>query len=188
MHVRDASHPSLSAAQFALRLRQASVRPGSKLMEAAAEFATTLGMAANELLHEAIFRLLAPKASRPDLAIEALLLMKMRSIASSMWRAKRRARESGEGLVPWDFVREQVPSTASYADPHRTLITRADRERFERILGSLADGDPKVAQLIDGVGFGLCGKKLCRLMGVSPPELATIRRRLKRRIQSVGML
>lgn len=103
------------------------------------------------------------------------------SSSSTINRARARAKLRGVELV-------------STADGH--ILDKAfpitpdvdeDRERERKrqasadALARLCRGDPVMSSLVDGIGAGLRGKRLQSAMGVSELELATVRRRLKRK-------
>ena len=153
-------------------------------MRNAGEMARPLDMIPQELLHLAIERAVRPNTSRPNIKLVPYLTMLMRSIASSIHRARARARERGVSM-PFDYVAEQVPASRSIVDPARTIIGRDDRAFYERILGQVIGGDPLLERLVDQIGFGHRGEVIERQLGIDTGELATLRRRLKRRAYAV---
>lgn len=142
------------------------------------------GVPARELLHMALERALRPKVSRPDIPIVPYLSMLMKSIGSGIRQAKARAIAHGR-TVPFDHVAEQVPSTKSIVDPFQTLVRLDEQAFYERILGQVVEGDPKLSELVDGIGLGEHGRALQSRPDVSKEELATLRHRLKRKVSAI---
>lgn len=174
----------LDVARLIKRLGRLDTRPSSAIVQNASRLAAPLSLDPYELLHRAIDRALRPKASRPNIRLVPYLTMLMRSIASSIHRARARASERGRTL-PLNCVAEQVPSTRGIVDPATTIIPRDERAYYERLLGQVTGGDPMLEQLVDQIGFGHRGDMIVQQMGIDPLQLATLRRRLKRRAYAV---
>lgn len=174
----------LDVPRFVRRLHRLNVRPGSPIMRNAAAFADALDMIPEELLHLAIERAVRPNTSRPNIKLIPFLTMLMRSIASSIHRARARARERGN-TIPLDYVAEQVPDTRTIVDPAQTLDRRDDRALYERLLGQVTGGDPMLERLVDQIGFGHRGEVIARELEIEIGELASLRRKLKRRAKAV---
>ncbi|HEX8402669.1 MAG TPA: hypothetical protein VF628_13315 [Allosphingosinicella sp.] len=138
------------------------------------------GLQAFELLHMAICRAAKPKASRPDIDMVPYLTMLMRSIATGIAKARRRAAEHGVS-IPFDHVHEQVRSTGSIEDPVRTIQRAHERCYFAGLLNELHDDDPVLADLIDAIGKNQRGRRIRQELGVGEVELASLRRKLKRK-------
>lgn len=174
----------LDSARLIKRLRRLDMRPSSAIIQNASRLAAPLGLDPYELLHRAIDRALRPNTSRPNIRLVPYLTMLMRSIASSMHRARARASERARTL-PLDYVAEQVPSTDGIVDPARTIFRRDERAFYERLLGQVTGGDPLLEQLVDQIGFGHRGDMIVQQMGIDQHQMATLRRRLKRRVYAV---
>lgn len=106
--------------------------------------------------------------------------MIMRSLVSGMAKARRRAAERGR-LVPLDCVQDQVPSTRSILDPLSTIERTRQQRYFAALIEELHGEDAILAGLVDAIGKNMRGRKLQTELGLRPTELATLRRRLKRR-------
>ena len=187
-YVQDGStsRGQLTPHQLLARLRKVDLRSSSQLMVNAHQMIGGTGLSARELLHCAIDRALKPSTNRPrDVLPSAYLTMIMWSIASDVRLAKARAKLRGS-TTPFDLVDEQVPDTRSIVDPVRTIIWRDEQAFFERLLGQVAGGDNVLETLIDEIVFGHRGESLEKRLGVSTVELATLRRRLKRRAQAIA--
>jgi hypothetical protein len=68
--------------QYAKRLRIVDMRKNCPLLVGARRLGEPLGLTGHELLHEAIYPLLKPRSRRLNAAVEPVLRMTMRSIAS----------------------------------------------------------------------------------------------------------
>lgn len=174
----------LDVPRFVRRLHRLNVRPGSPIMRNAAAFAGALDMIPEELLHLAIERALRPSTSRPNIKLIPYITMLMRSIASSIHRARARARERGH-TIPLDYVAEQVPDTRTIVDPAQTLDRRDERAFYERLLGQVTGSDPMLERLVDQIDFGHRGEEIQRSLGIGTRDLASLRRRLKRRARAI---
>lgn len=172
----------LTPQQLSARLHRVDWSPSSVLMKNAQSEARRSGVDARELLHQAIARAMRPAVSRPDIPVVPYLTMLMKSIGSGILQARAKARERGS-TIPFDCVAEQVPDTRSIVDPFATLVRRDERAFYERILGQVVEGDPQLEALVDGIDFGQRGRVLQIELGLSEGQLATLRRRLKRKVQ-----
>ena len=172
--------PQISVAAFRRKLMKLDLGPRSPVLRNAAGLAASCRIEPVELLNMAICRAAAPKASRPDIEIVPYLTMLMRSVVSGIAKARRRASEHGV-TIPFDYVHEQVPSTGSIQDPVRTIERAHQQMYFAGLLEDLHDGDPLLSKLIDAIGEGYRGSRIQRELGVGVVELATLRRKLKRK-------
>lgn len=80
---------------------------------------------------------------------------------------------------------EQVPDTRSIVDPAQTLDRRDERAFFECLLGQVTGGDPLFERLVDQIGFRHRGEAIQRKLGLGTRDLASLRRRLKRRARAI---
>jgi len=185
-YVKDGGPPprQISVATFGLRLASLDVGHGSIIRQNAQTIAAGVGLEPIELLHMAICRAAKPKASRPDMSLVPYLTMLMRSIASGIAKARRRAAEHGT-ILPYDYVHEQVPSTGSIQDPVRTIHRAADQTYFADLLEELHHGDPMLEGLVDAIGMNWRGNRIQQELGVGTIGLATLRRRLKRKASHI---
>ena len=173
-------HQQISIASLTLRLAMLDLGSRSPIRLNAEKLAAACGLDPVELLHMAICRAAKPKASRPDIPLVPYLTMLMRSIASGIAKARRRAAEHGV-TIPLDYVHEQVPSTGTIQDPVRTIQRAMEQDYFAGLLQELNGGDPLMADLIDAIGKDYRGKRIQRELGVGTVELASLRRKLKRK-------
>lgn len=176
----------LDVSRLRMRLQRLNVRPGSRILQQASALAAGLRLDPWDLLNLAVERALRPKTSRPNMKLVPYLTMLMWSIASSIHRARARAAAHGV-TIPFDFVDEQVPDTRSIVDPVQTIIRRDEQAYYELLLGSVAGGDPLLGQLVDEIGLGQRGSVIEGRLGISTLELASLRRRLKRRAQAIAL-
>lgn len=174
----------LDVPRFVRRLHRLNVRPGSPIMRNASDIARSLDMIPEELLHLAIERALRPKTSRPNIKLIPFLTMLMRSIASSIQRARARARARGN-TIPLDYVAKQVPDTRTIVDPAQTLDRRDERAFYECLLGQVTGDDLLLERLVDQIGFGHRGEAIQRNLDIGIRNLASLRRRLKRRARAI---
>lgn len=180
----QASRPQISVETFRGRLAKLDLKPGSVIRSHADRLAAKCRIEPTELLHMAICRAARPGASRPDIDILPFLIMLMRSIVSGIAKARRRAAERGVS-VPFDLVHEQVPSGGSIRDPFRMIERAREQDYFAGLLEELHCGDPKLANLIDAIGMNLRGHGIQRELGLGLTELASLRRRLKRKATQI---
>ena len=172
--------PQISVAAFRRKLMKLDLGPRSPILRNAAGLAASCRIEPIELLNMAICRAAAPKASRPDIEIVPYLTMLMRSVVSGIAKSRRRASEHGI-TIPFDYVHEQVPSTGSIQDPVRTIERAHDRKYFAGLLEELHDGDLLLSKLIDAIGKEYRGSRIQRELRIGVVELATLRRKLKRK-------
>lgn len=170
----------ISVSAFRRKLMKLDLGPRSPILRNAAGLAASCRIEPVELLNMAICRAAGPKASRPDIEIIPFLTMLMRSIVSGIAKRRRLASEHGV-TIPFDHVHEQVPSTGSIQDPVRTIERARDQMYFAGLLEELHDGDPLLSRLIDAIGKGYRGSRIQRELVVGVVELATLRRKLKRK-------
>ena len=182
-HVKDerpTPRPQISLCTFRRRLPKLGLRLNAPVLQQAQQLAGRFGVDPVELLHMAICRAAKPEASRPDIDLLPYLTMLMRSIGSGIAKARRRAAERGS-VVPLDYVHEQVPSLRSIMDPVSTIERAREQRHFAELIEELHGGDPVLAKLVDAIGMNLRGGRIQKELGLGLTELASIRRRLKRR-------
>ena len=179
-NVEPSSYGQISVATFSLRLARLDLGRRSPIRLNAERLAAPCFLQPVELLHMAICRAAQPKASRPDIPMVPYLTMLMRSIASDIAKARRRAAEHGI-TIPFDHVHKQVPSIGSIQDPVRTIQRSIEQAYFASLLEELHEGNPMMADLIDAVGKNERGKRIQQELDVGEVELASLRRKLKRR-------
>ncbi len=136
-----------------------------------------------DLLHDAIFRALTSRSCREDLTAEQFLGGIMRSIASTARRSRER-REEDPVVLPVDEVAERM-AVGGYVVQTADQIIETERVRqlCIDVIDRLAAASAQQAALLDGIGIDLRGRALARYVGITPKELATLRRALKRQAQ-----
>lgn len=178
--VETLTRPQISVEMLRRRLFVLDLAQGAPILRNADLVAAKCGLGPVELLHAAIDRALRPGTSRPNIPIVAYLTMIMRSIASGIAKAQRRARERGV-IIPLDLVHEQVHSFRSILDPVQTIERARERAYYAALLHELGGGDPLMAKLVDAIGENMRGKSIQRELGLDPTGLASLRRKLKRK-------
>lgn len=133
----------------------------------------------------AIDRALRPGTSRPDVDPIAYLTMLMRSIASGVAKAKRLSRDGGVA-TPMANVTELVEATPAILDPYRELERDRERRYFAELLEELHGGNPQLEALIDAIGMRKRGTRIQRELRLSTTQLASLRRKLKRKAQRIA--
>lgn len=106
----------------------------------------------------------------------------MRSIASKL--VERR-----ESCISLGFHDDGLPyegSSIAAPSPEDVLLQREAQQRIASMLERIGEGDRVLGAVIDGRGFGLRGRGLAEHAGIDQTELATVQRRLKRRIASLA--
>ena len=187
VHVEDGGakeQPCLSVDQMRDRLYNTDLRPGGVVSSAANELGQRYRVDSDELLQGAVVRALGQQTRRPDLPPEVFLAQIMRSVGSSIARARLRARDREE---------EFRYSLASQCGRSRVglgaddlLQLEAEQQHYSELLEEAADGDALLEKLIDGIGFGLRGADLAEFLEINQADLASRRRTLKRRAQTIA--
>ncbi|MFZ5701377.1 MAG: hypothetical protein ACOY4P_08495 [Pseudomonadota bacterium] len=138
---------------------------------------------ADDVLHDAIVRALKYGSGGQKPANR--LVACVSSITSTAARSRARAAANGfAGSADADNQPDPVWHRA-FLPPDRELARTLRQEIVASILTTVVDGDPVLASLVDGALDGLRGAELANLLGLSQRELATCRRRLKRRVQAL---
>ena len=164
------------------RLKTINLKPGSRLHRRAQYHARNAGILPDDLLQAAILAAMTSRKCRANLGIEPFIIGIMRSKASKVIERRERKIWLGFGLHSADRSDIEIPA------PDLEEI----REQQERgmicaeLLAAISEGDPVVEKVIDGQGHGYRGKKLAECAGISQDELATVRRRIKRRAAALS--
>ena len=167
----------LTPAQVKSAIATIDIGQGSRLARCASYRAFTADIDADDLLQEAIVRALTTRSCPATIAIEHFLMGVMRSIASKVIESRERA---DEALLEYSRA---YPSTSLTPDERLAHNERADTCR--RSIEMVVAGSPATEAVIDGIDHGLCGKALADFAGVDQIELATVRRKIKRRVADV---
>jgi DNA-directed RNA polymerase specialized sigma24 family protein len=140
---------------------------------------------AEDLRGEAFKRALdGSRRCRRDQDIVPFLAASMKSIQHAKRKGAARDRPHREAL-------ERDPAAAMASapkDPLETLLKQEDDFCF--VMGKLKmfGDDPVALAVLEGIMEGFQGADLCELVGISPQELATKRRLIKRRLDAAGGL
>lgn len=187
VHVEDEGAkewPRLTVDQMRGRLYLTDLRPGGAVPSAANELGRRYRVDSDELLQGAVVRALGQRTRRPDLPAEMFLAQIMRSVGSSIARARLRARHREE-----DFrysLTSQCGRTRVGLSADEFLQLDAEQHYYSGLLDEVANGDELLERLIDGIGFGMRGADLAEFLKISQPDLASHRRTLKRRAQTIA--
>lgn len=87
------------------------------------------------------------------------------------------------GLYGNDFVYRAEELTAD--SPFHQIECEEQRMFFARLLARVTEADPLVECVIDGIDEGLRGADLADHASINQKQLATVRRRIKRRVHEV---
>jgi len=135
---------------------------------------------ADDVLHDAIVRALKYGSGGQNPADR--LMACVSSITSTAARSRARAAANGfAGFTDPDDQCDHLWGRA-FLPPDEELERKLRQKAVAYILAEAADGDAVQAKLLDAALDGMRGAELMHLIGVSERELATRRRRLKRRI------
>jgi len=169
--------PYLSESEVREQLRTINLKPGSRLQRSARYHAPRAGILPDDLLQAAILAAMTSRKCPARLGIEPFIIGIMRSKASNIIKRSERATKLGFGLRSLD------QSDIDIAAPDLEEV-REHKERgmiCSELLEAISEGDPLVERAIDGLGHGYRGEKLAGFAGINQDELATVRRRIKRR-------
>lgn len=162
----------LTAADFQ-RLRQIS------------GYIARLAQDADDLRHEAYLRALdGTRRCARDQDFVRFLAGAMQSIQHAKRKAAARRRSHQDALE-----REPTAAMASGSEePLEAMLKEEDEFCF--VMGKLKmfGDDPVALAVLEGILEGFQGADLCELVGITPSELATKRRLIKRRLDAAGGL
>jgi len=180
--VEEREPGTLSAAEFAAALGLLSIEDLGRLESVARSLALGSGHGAEDLLQEAICRTLDGGRSCPRSVQPVVFLYNaMRSIASA-WRETLAGQGDHVSLdADVDGVAVQV------AAPDRTveqvLVARADYVEGVETLQRLFEDDGPALMVVMGMLDGVEGAELAALADLDEKGLATVRRRIRRKIE-----
>ena len=166
----------LTKAQVRAALAAIDTGSNSKLLRVARWRAFTAGVDAEDLFQEAILRALSSRSCPAGLKVEHFLMAVMRSIASAI--IARRQRD--EALRRDEF---DLPVSPLAPDEAYEIAERSDawRQAFDDVVA----GSPEIERVVDGIDQGLCGKVLAEFANTDRARLASVRKTIKRRVNSV---
>lgn len=155
--------------------------PGSFLMRQARYRATYADLDCDDLLQEALLRALTTRTCPRHVPVERFVAAIMRSIASKA--VERKERTIMLGLYGDDFVYHAEELIAG--SPVDQIEYDERRMHFARLLALVTEADPLAECVIDGIDDGLRGADLADHASINQKQLATVRRRIKRRVQEL---
>lgn len=156
-------------------------------------FAPRAGTEPEDLQQEAFVRALESRTCRVGVDIVAFICGIMKSIASDVPRARRRARQRaearGEPVRPIGVEIAFVPDyealgglEADALSPEDEALSTVFHSReLDRAMASIADDDD-LQLLVEGIHDGMTGKALEELLSTDTKGLAAMRKRLGRRV------
>jgi DNA-directed RNA polymerase specialized sigma24 family protein len=172
----------LTKAQVRAQLAALDLSRDGYLMRKARYFAGLAQTDADDLLQRALERALTTRRCPAHLAVKYFVAGIMRSIASKLVER----RESRISLGCYDDGLLYEGSSIAAPSPEDVLVQREAQQRSASMLERIGEGDRVLGAVIDGRGFGLRGRGLAEHAGIDQTELATVQRRLKRRIASLA--
>lgn len=111
----------------------------------------------------------------------------VRFLAGTMQSIQHAKRKAAARLKPHKEALEREPAathTPAPPDPLQVLLEQESEFRFAMGKLKLFGDDPVAMAVIEGIIEGFQGTDLCELVGITPQELATKRRLIKRRIDA----
>lgn len=175
--VANDDEPYLTSDEVRERLETINLKPGSRLHRRAQYHAHRAQVHQDDLLQAAILAAMTSRKCRVNLGIEPFIIGIMRSKASKVIERRERMIQLGIGLHSLDESEFEIPAPdleATQEQQQRAMICAG-------LLAAISEGDPVVERVIDGQGHGYRGKELAECAGIGQDELATVRRRIKRR-------
>jgi len=115
----------------------------------------------------------------------------VRFLAGTMQSIQHARRKAAARLRPHEEALEREPAEISSSPPPDPLGVLLEEEQdFKVAMGKLKlfGDDPVAMTLLEGIIEGFQGAELCELAGITPQELATKRRLIKRRLDAAGGL
>jgi len=163
-------------------IEEVSLHQGDRLLVIAKYFATRAHLSPEDLLQEALTRVLCGDRERPpDVDIVAFLGGVMKSIASSEVRKRARREDAGYAETPADLGLFADTVSDGRAGIEDTICRKEHDAEFHAWLCEQFEDDETMLVLL-GMFEGLSGEELCSQTGVTKGQLATIRRRIRRKI------
>lgn len=177
---QDADH--LSVDEVRKTIRQLCKGDAAKIRQAVRWFERRCGMPADDLMQEAFVRMIGGSRRVPrGPNFVAVVLQVVRSIASgemdAIIKGQREVRSIPNGTVAPEIV-DSSPS------PECMVLSAHDDGQILTTVDHLIEGDEQLQLLVEGLCDGMLGGELEQLLEVDTKGLATIRKRLKRRLLS----
>ena len=166
----------LTKAQVRAALAAIDTGSNSKLMWVARYRAFNAGIDAEDLLQEAILRTLTSRRCPAGLKMEYFLMAVMRSIASAIIAKGKR----DEALY-----RDEYDLPVSTLAPDETCEIAERAAAWRQAFDDVVAGAPEIERMVDGIDQGLCGSALAEFANTDRARLASVRKTIKRRVNSV---
>lgn len=177
---QDADHLSVDEVREAIR--QLGTGDAAKIRQVARWFERRCGMPADDLMQEAFVRMMGGRRRvprGPDFV--AVVLQVIRSIASgetdAIAKGQREVRSIPNGMDGPEMV-DSSPSPACM------VLSAHDGGQILTTIDHLVEDDEELQLLVEGLCDGMKGEELVLLLEVDSKGLATIRKRLKRKLLS----
>lgn len=174
---RTSSSGRRTSAQVRSALATINFKPGSRLARCAAYRAFTASLDADDLVQEALLRAITTRSCPAHIAIEHFLMGIMRSIASKAIEKRERA---DEAMIEYGRAYSNAPLS-----PEESFARDESADMCRRSIERVVAGSLITERVLDGIERGLCGKALADFAGVDQVKLATVRRKIKRRVAGV---
>lgn len=162
-----------------------ALSPGDRvrLRKLSLHFANRCGGEADDLLQEALARVLEGRRHCPR---KISILQSIGGILSSLSSEAIEARKKGLGPVP---VPDIVVGLARHdgPSPEEEVVSRIDGGGLLDKVQACVDGDEECEMLLEGVYDEMKGTELEELLGVDTKRLATVQRRLQRKVTHLKM-
>ena len=173
-----AGQPVRDPAQVVALLKNVDISRGSFLMRVARRRASEANIDADDLLQESLLRAMTTRNCPAHVGINQFVMGVMRSLAGEI--AGKRDREKIElnnvEVRIGDHLNIIVPSPADELE--RRALASAGEARLALIIG----GNPAVEKVVDGRGMGLRGARLATFADLTPGQLASVNRLIRRRV------
>lgn len=168
---RPMQYSPLAHGEAAKRLAALTQTERAKLVLLAHGFSQNTGWGADDLLQEAITRVLAGRRSLPaEVQTIPALFQIMKSIASSV-------RKSGEGQIAKGS--DELDANVVAPDADRDPEAEIDGGTVQ-LLHEKFDGEEEVQLVLMALGDGATREQICADLQLDHKRYATIRRRLRR--------
>lgn len=171
----------LTSDEVRKRLQSINLKPGGRLHRNALYHANRAQVDPDDLLQAAIVAAMTSRKCRTNLAIEPFIIGIMRSKVSKVIKRQERKVQLGIRLHSLDEPGTEI------AGPDLIEVNEQQRRRTAsaELLRAISGGDAVIAKVIDGIGHDYRGQRLATFTGIKQDDLATVRRRLKRRAATV---
>ncbi len=161
-------------------------RSPSGLRKTARSYAWRRGCDAEDLLSEAILHALEKGTWHGGVAnrLDGILSSK----SYSLNRARSRQSKSGGTATSFDDAPSGIYTSATSPrtlTPHQVVLRDAQRRACTDAIEAIVSGDQLLDRLVDGLGQGMSGAALQKLLCIDAVGLGSLRKKLKRRAINV---